>query len=378
MNVPRGARSLLAVASLVLVTLPLVAGSAQRGAVVPSPAPTGRGTTATAVAAANSFLALLDPAERAKAAFPFDSAQKSNWSNLPSGIYQRNSLRLGDLTAAKREAAMALMAVVLSRDGYQKVTDIINGDEVLKNAGGGRTGGRQAPPPAPAAPGAAPPAGRGGGRGGGLQFGAAEYFIAILGPPSPTSPWMVQFGGHHLAINITIVGTNNVLTPSLPAAQPASYTLNGQSIRPLGRENDKAFALVNALTDAQRGQAVLNYQVRDLVLGAGQDGKVIQPEGLLASALTAPQQSMLLDLTREWVGILNDEGARARMAEITANLPRTYFAWSGPTTNGSAVYFRIQGPTLLIEFAHQQGDVDHIHTIYRDPTNDYGARLIKP
>ena len=383
MNVRRGAQSLLVVASLVLVALPLVARSAQRGAVVTGPAPAA-GTTAAAVAEANTFLGLLYPTERAKAVFPFDSAQRTNWSNLPSGIYQRNSLRLGDLTAGKRDAAMALMAVVLSRDGYQKVTDIINGDEVLKNAGGGRTGGRQAPPAgapgtAPGGtPGGAPPAGRGGGRGGGLQFGAAEYFLGILGQPSVTTPWMVQFGGHHLAINVTIVGGNNVLTPSLPAAQPATYTLNGQSIRPLGRENDKAFTLINALTDAQRAQAVLPFQVRDLVLGAGQDGKVIQPEGIVVSTLTAPQQAMVLDLAREWVGILNDEGARAKMAEVTANLPRTYFAWSGPTTNGSAAYFRIQGPTLLIEFAHQQGDVDHIHTIYRDPTNDYGARLVKP
>jgi hypothetical protein len=187
---------------------------------------------------------------------------------------------------------------------------------------------------------------------------------------------MVQFGGHHLAINVTIVGTNNVLTPSLPAAQPATYTLNGQSIRPLGDENDKGFALINALDAAQQQQAILKYRVTDLVLGAGQDGKTIQPEGILASALTAPQQALLLDLVHEWVGILNDDGAAAKMSEIRGNLPRTYFAWSGPTTAGSIAYFRVQGPTLLIEYAPQQGDLQHIHTIYRDPTNDYGAKLV--
>jgi hypothetical protein len=118
------------------------------------------------------------------------------------------------------------------------------------------------------------------------------------------------------------------------------------------------------------------------VLGPGEDGKTIQPEGIKALALNAAQQKMLLDLAHEWVGILNDEAASAKMAEIKASLSETWFAWSGPTTQGSAAYFRIQGPTLLIEYAPQRLrggglDLNHIHTIYRDPTNDYGARLVK-
>jgi hypothetical protein len=208
-------------------------------------------------------------------------------------------------------------------------------------------------------------------------FGRDEYFIAFVGAPSATNPWMLQFGGHHLAINVTMVGSDNVMTPSLPAAQPARYVLNGQTVRPLGNENDKGFALINALDENQKKQAILNYQVRDLVLGPGNDGKVIQPEGMLASSMNAKQQEMLLDIAHEWVGILNDESATAKMAEIKANLPKTYFAWSGATTNGGLAYYRIQGPTVIIEYAPQQGDIDHIHTIYRDPTNDYGAKLIK-
>jgi hypothetical protein len=100
---------------------------------------------------------------------------------------------------------------------------------------------------------------------------------------------------------------------------------------------------------------------------------VIQPEGLRASAMSTGQQDMLLEIVREWAGIMTDAFASPRMAEIRSSLAQTYFAWSGPTTNGSAAYFRIQGPTLVIEYA-PQGSVDHIHTIYRDPTNDYGAK----
>jgi hypothetical protein len=166
------------------------------------------------------------------------------------------------------------------------------------------------------------------------------------------------------------------MAPSLPAAQPATYTFEGRTVRPLGNENDKAFALINALDSAQRGQAILTSRVADLVLGPGQDGRTIQPEGIRASALTAPQQAMLWDLVREWTGIMNDAFAEPRMAEIRTNLRDTYFAWSGPTTNGSAAYFRVQGPTLVIEYA-PQGGVDHIHTIYRDPTNDYGAKFAR-
>jgi hypothetical protein len=130
------------------------------------------------------------------------------------------------------------------------------------------------------------------------------------------------------------------------------------------------------LDDGQRNQAVLGYRVSDLVLGPGKDGQTIQPEGIRASTLSASQQTMLLDLVREWAGIMNDAFAEPRMAEIRSNLPQTYFAWSGPTTNGSAAYFRVQGPTLVIEYAPQT-TVDHIHTIYRDPTNDYGTRFAR-
>ena len=339
---------------LLLIAVIVFAAASSRQAPGPPRAP-GNATLAL-VTAANSFLATLDDGQRASGTFGFQSPQRTGWSNLPTGIFERKGLKLGDLNTRQRDAAMALMAAALSRDGYRKITDIMNGDEVLKGAGGGATGGRQGS--------------------GGIVFGRDEYYIALLGAPSTTTPWLIQFGGHHLAINVTVVGAQSVMTPSLPATQPARFTLNGETIRPLGQENDKGFALVNALTPEQQKQAVLGYQVSDLVLGPGQDGRTISPEGMRASAMNARQRTMLLDLAHEWVGILNDGAAQAKMAEIEANLPQTYFAWSGPTSNGTAAYYRIQGPTVLIEYAPQRGDVDHIHTIYRDPTNDYGARLV--
>jgi len=326
----------------------------QRGA---TPAASGASSDATAriVASAQAVVAALDAGSRAKVQFPFEGPQKTKWSNLPSPMFAREGLRLADLTPAQRTAVTALLTTALSQDGYRKVMDIMRGDEVLKQNQSGR--------------GAAA-----GGRGGGPQFGQDEYYLAFVGTPSLTSPWMLQFGGHHLAINLTMAGSQASMAPSLPAAQPATYTFEGRTVRPLGKENDKAFALINALNEAERKQAILPYSVSDLVLGPGQDGRTIQPEGIRASALAAPQQTMLLDLVREWTGIMNDSFAEPRMAEIRANLGDTYFAWSGATTNGSLAYFRIQGPTLVIEYAPQR-TVDHIHTIYRDPTNDYGAKF---
>jgi hypothetical protein len=201
--------------------------------------------------------------------------------------------------------------------------------------------------------------------------------------PSATQPWMLQFGGHHLALNITIAGSQGVLTPTLTGAQPALFKLDGKTVRPVGRESDKALALLKALDESQSKQAVLSYQVADLVLGPGQDGKKIAPEGLKASKMNAKQQAMLLDVIAEWSGILTEPYATARMNQMKADLNETYFAWSGPTnaeagTNITA-YYRIQGPHLVIEYAPQSDEPgNHVHTMYRDPTNDYGSALVKP
>ena len=310
--------------------------------------------TSRIVSAANTFVGTLDEKQRQLVLFAFDDvAQRARWSNLPVRMARRAGLSMGELNGAQRSAALALVSSALSRRGFEKVQEIVEGDEVLK--------GNERNNP---------------------MFGKDLYYISILGTPSEKDPWMLQFGGHHLALNITIGGANGVLTPSLTAAQPALYTLNGKTVRPLGQENDKAFALLNSLDESQRKQAILNYRVADLVLGPGQDGKTIQPEGLKAAAMNEQQRTKLLDLIAEWAGIVHESAAAARMAEIKAGISDTWFAWSGPTTvtpgrNGES-YYRIQGPNLVIEYAPQRmgGDPSmHIHTIYRDPTNDYGRKL---
>src|SRR5579863_4944459 len=280
-----------------------------------APAQSSVSVASRIVASANGFLSSLDEGQRSKVLFEFnDAAQRTKWSNLPTTIVPRAGLKMGDLSGPQRKAAMELLAATLSKRGYEKVLAIMEGDETLKATSGGR---------------------------GSPMFGRDLFYISILGKPSAKDPWMLQFGGHHLALNITIVGQDGILTPSLTAAQPAKYTVDGKTVRPLGAENDKAFALINALDEGQRKQAILNYKVADLVLGPGQDGKTIQPEGIKCSAMNASQQAMLVDLVGEWAGIANEQSAVARMTEIKANLSETWFAWSGPTTNGTPAYYRI-------------------------------------
>ncbi len=355
-----------------------------------------KSSTEVVVSAANTFLGTLNAQQRQSVLYPFDdAAQRARWSNFPTGFVARGGISLKQMTAAQQEAAMKLLSNVLSPMGLEKVNEIREADNDFKANGSkrGPGGGRrpQGPPPGdrgqPAPPfgnrGPGGPEGPGSRPLGGDLFGSDLYFISFLGKPSATQPWMLQFGGHHLALNITIAGSKGVLTPTLTGAQPALFKLNGKTIRPVGRESDKALALLRALDATQRGQAVLGYQVADLVLGPGQDGKKIVPEGLKASGMNPKQQAMLLDIIAEWSTILTEPYAATRMNQMKSDLNETYFAWSGPTTVAAGTnitaYYRIQGPHLVIEYAPQSDEPgNHVHTMYRDPTNDYGIALVHP
>jgi hypothetical protein len=354
-------------------------------------APQKQTTTAQIVDAANSYLATLDEGQRQHVLYSFsDQTQRARWSNFPTGFVPRGGISLKEMTPQQQAAAMAMLATVLSPQGLEKVQQIRQADDDFKNNGSKR-GPRGGGPPPPGAGGPPPQSGSGGPPGGprgpggpqgGAMFGSDLYYISFLGTPSATQPWMLQFGGHHLALNITIAGSEGVLTPTLTGAQPALFHLNGETIRPLGRESDKALTLLTSLSDEQRKQAILGYRVADLVLGPAQDGRKIAPEGLKASAMNDKQRTQLLDLIGEWAGIINETAAKRRMEQMKNDLNETWFAWSGPATADPGAnimaYYRIQGPHLVIEYAPQNDEpANHVHTMYRDPENDYGSRLIQ-
>jgi hypothetical protein len=315
-------------------------------------------TTPKIVAAANAFLATLDDAEKAAAQFAGgDTAQKQRWSNLPGGIFQRSGLRWADLDDKQRGAWLDVMRATLSAAGYERVMSEWRADDALA----ARSAGSGARRP---------------------QFGMGFYYIALIGTPSETERWQWQWGGHHVTINATIVGPHLSLSPSFIGVEPATYTgADGNTVRPLGDIEREGFALINWLDAEQQRAAILGATPIEVVLGPGQDGKTLAPQGLPAARMSADQKAALTRLIGHYVGLANDTDGAARAAEVGAALDETYFAWYGPTTPGSAIYFRVTGPTLVIEYAAQgpgagggERTPQHIHGIYRDPTDDYGAR----
>ena len=281
------------------------------------------------MAAADAFLAALSPAQRTTAQFAFsDAAQRVRWSNLPNVAVHRKGVRWGDLDPTQRAALTNLLATVLSPQGMTMVKQEMDADQML--AGDDNR----------------------------AMFGSSYYFVAFLGAPSTSTPWMLQFGGHHLALNVTIKGPNLTLSPSLTGGQPVRYVKDGKPVYIVEDEVKQSMAMLEALTPDQRRKAVISTQPIDLVLGPGHDF----------------QKTQLLAVVQSRLGILNPDSQATTMAEVRKNLDRTRFAWFGSVTEPGAAYVRVTGPTIVMEFAPQSWDAGgHIHNMYRDPTNQYGS-----
>ena len=329
--------------TLVCAGLPAPADDSQKQPSVSNPSTNSSDDqTVKVVAAAEALLGRLSDAERAISVFKFnDEDQRLRWSNLPTGIFQRKGLRMGDLKPEQLDAVIVVLKATLSEDGYQQVVDNMAGEETLNS----------------------------GGRRGRVVFGKDEYYFSILGTPSVTEPWMWQFGGHHLAFNATIVGDKITLGPSLTGGQPMHYSKDGKQIAQMADEIAIAFELVNSLDDAQKKKTVLAERFTDMALGPGRDDVRPKSEGISANDLTALQAILLKRLISERVGLLNDEDAKVRLEAIDTQLPEIHFSWRGPLKPGSSVYYRVQGPTFFLEYAPQQmgGDPnEHVHAMYRE------------
>ena len=275
------------------------------------------------------------------------------WTNFPVGIVPRPGVRMGDLTATEKTLAHTLLKSVLSPMGYQKILGIMAADQRVADAGSD------------------------------YEAGLATYTIALFGDPHATTPWMLQFGGHHLGLNVTFVGDKAVCSPLHTGILPARFMQDGEIHRALGRENDKAFALLATLTPDQLKTALIDHEVSDLIFGPGRPDATLDPQGLPAASMNDQQQALLLSLAAEWAGILNAPHAAQRLEEIRRSLPETRFAWSGPTTHDTGIngesYFRLHSPNLIIEHApqpNQGGYKVHVHTIMRDLANDYAKHWV--
>ena len=307
--------------------------------------------TAAIVAAANLFLDSLDEDQRRAATYRFaDNAQRSNWSNFPEGMVPRGGVKLGALSELQRRRLDGLLGELLSEDGVRNVRYQLAADDVL-------------------IPGDVV---------GVMKYGSEHFYAAFLGEPSTTEPWMFQFGGHHLAINATVFGPHISFSPMLTGGQPLHLRLDGDDIFITRREAAAAQAFMDGLTDDQREQAVRAEQPIDLVLGPGKYGATVAPEGIKGSELTAWQRTLLLDVIEARLGFINNDDYAEKMKTVAAEIEDTYFGWWGRQGVLGAAYFRVTSPSLVLEYAFQNGDdaVDHAHSMYRELDNDYGSAWI--
>ncbi|MEM9280941.1 MAG: DUF3500 domain-containing protein [Verrucomicrobiota bacterium] len=299
-------------------------------------------------AAAATFLEALDSVRRSEASLPYDSAEKALWTNVPPRGPQ-GGVRLGDLNADQLELACNLLATVLSAQGYFKAINIPLADDRLLRNGERRPG-----------------------------FGAEDYWLAIFGTPSATEPWALQFDGHHLAINLAFQGEGMSMSPTFIGTQPRGFELKGEAVEPMRGKDATALGLLRTLGESQQEAAILGKTRGNLVAGAGRDGRVPEPVGVSAGSFNEGQKAALMSVIQLYVEDLPGAFAKRRLTELEKEIPEMTFAWWGPATDGGDYSYRIQGPTLIIEYAGQDlgGDPhDHLHSIYRDPTNEYGARI---
>ena len=315
------------------------------------PRPTDAKTEAI-TAAARSFLDALDVESRAAATYAFnDNEQRSKWSNFPEGMIPRGGLKLGSLSPGQSSLLDSLLAEIMSPSGVRNLEYQLAAERTFPTDHWFN------------------------------KYGVDHYYVAFLGEPSTSKPWMFQFGGHHLGINVTIYGADVTFSPMLTGGQPLYIDHEGERVFIVEDEVTAAQALLESLNDSQMKQAVRGNQAIDLVLGPGEYGTIIAPEGIKGIDLTDSQRNLMIALIQSRLGFINEDDYAAKMETVLAELDETYFGWWGPQGAPGFAYFRITAPSTIIEYAPQDTlaevqEQEHAHSLYRDTGNDYGMEWI--
>jgi hypothetical protein len=313
--------------------------------------PAQRGNTAngTSIAeAARVFLATLDDDQRARATRALDHDDRFEWFFTPVA---RSGLPLKEMTTDQRAAALGLLQAASSSQGYLKATGVMHLEGILAVLEGRPD--RRDP---------------------------ENYHFWVFGTPSPDRPWGWRFEGHHVSLNYTSADGIMVSTPSFIGANPARVPSGPfAGWRLLAAEEDLARALVRSLDDGQRARAIISETApHDIITGNDRHASLERMDGLPASAMTADQRALLLRLLAEYVDNADPAIAGPRMARIQEEgIDRLHFAWAGSLYVGGPHYYRIHGPTVLIEYDNTQNDANHIHSVWRDLENDFGEDLLR-
>ncbi|WP_437689820.1 DUF3500 domain-containing protein [Sorangium sp. So ce176] len=322
---------------------PAVAGPP--GLASPPGAAAGRATAEAIAASAGAFLEGLSRGSRGRAQLAFESGEREDWHYVPR---RRAGLALGDMDDRERGAAHALLRAGLSPEGYRKLEGVL----LLEGILGGIEGS---------------PAFRDPGR----------YHVAVFGQPGPLGPWGFRFEGHHVSLNFTSAGRAVATTPAFLGANPAEVPSGPRKgLRVLAVEEDLGRAFLASLTPAQRQRAVIAPTAPpDLVTEASRRAALPGFDGLPAAEMTPTQRAALIRLLEVYARNFPDAVAQGHLRRIErAGVERLHFAWAGSAAPKQSHYYRIHGPTHLIEYDNRGGD--HIHTVFRDLQDDFGDSLL--
>jgi hypothetical protein len=301
--------------------------------------------------AARKFLDALSAEQRAKAAFEFKADERFNWQFVPIA---RKGLTFKEMTVEQRPLALALLRTGLSEMGYQKATNIFSLEPILAELEG--------------------PSRR-------IPRDPELYHVFVFGQPDPKGTWSWRVEGHHFSASFTVVkGQFLASTPSFMGSNPAEVRQGPRSgLRVLAGEEDRARELVKALDSEQRKLAVLsNTAPREIITENKRRVQLLEPVGIVASRLNRSQRQLLMKLIEEYVTRVRPDLAKADLRKIrAAGVEKILFAWAGGIEKGEGHYYRVQGPTFLLEYDNTQNNNNHVHAVWRDFEGDFGEDLLQ-
>ena len=307
-------------------------------------------TSALSVSA-RAFLSTLNARQRGIALFPFDDPERTSWAYVPQS---RKGLDLGEMNAEQRAAAFALLGTGLSDRGTRLAHGVIELEGILRDLQGFPWYPRRNP---------------------------ELYYMSLFARPGTSHPWGWRFEGHHLSVNVTELGPRGqIVAPLFMGANPARVPSGAkQGFRLLAAEEDVAFELLNMLDPQQRARATISTETFGNIVSGTDPAVAAMPfAGLPAAEMTGDQQRQLRRLLELFAGWMSDSSARSQLQRIDgAGFERLHFAWAGAHQPSQPHYYRIHGPTVLMEYDNSQGGANHVHSVWRDLENDFGGDLLR-
>jgi hypothetical protein len=321
-------------------------------------------SSANMATAATKFLASLTPEQRQQGTFAFNSDERLHWHFIPTETFPRNGLTIKAMNESQRKLAHDLLKAGLSQRGYLTASQIMDLESTLGVLEAAQRAAATQP-----------------GRGNPMVRDPEKYFVSVFGTPSTKDTWGWRVEGHHVSLQFTVVnGTLVAGAPTFFGSNPAEVREGPKKgLRILGAEEDAARALVVALDANQRTKAIINTTApNDMVTMNKVDITPLSPAGITADALNGNQRELLMKLIDVYTGYMASDIAADRTTKLKkAGVEKIGFVWAGPVERGQKHYYRVQGPTFLIEYDNTQNDGNHIHSVWRDFDGDFGRDLLR-